>query len=102
MKGRAARLVRVNGTDFINEPARANAWGKADLLRSSARVMSVLRDLEVERKIPADGRGFPVLDEGLKFQFLAAFAAALARMESPRMSSHTIYDLPRPSSRPLT
>jgi hypothetical protein len=61
-------LVRVNGTDLINinEPARANAWGKADLLRRSARVMSVLRDLEVERKIAGDGRGFPVLDEGLE------------------------------------
>jgi len=46
--------------------------------------------------------GSPFLMKGLKFQFLVAFAAALARMESPRISSHTIYDLRRPSSKPLT
>ena len=78
----------------MNEPARANAWGKADLLRSSGRVMSVLWDHEVERKIPEMAVGSPFLMKGLKSNSWQPLRR-LARMDLRDQLAH-IYDLRRP------
>jgi hypothetical protein len=75
----------------MNEPARANAQGKADLLRSFARIMSVHRDPEVERKVPGDGRGFSVLDEGLELPIFGGLDCSFGQDGVSAAHLDTIY-----------